>query len=178
MAVTDRLTRLYNRRYLYTEANYLLERARNEQTPLSLLGLDIDKYKQINDRHGHPVGDQVIVLLADLLRKNSREEDLIARFGGEEFVILLPKAGQDVAKRLAETLRSTVQSSPVIPRDAEPLNFTISIGGVTLDTRRETIETALNLADIALYEAKNSGRNCVRFSECQPEAFEQEIIRP
>ncbi len=178
MAVTDPLTQLYNRRYFYTEANYLLERARNEQTPLSLLILDIDKFKQINDSHGHPVGDQVIVLLADLLRKNSREEDLIARFGGEEFVILLPKAGQDVAERLAETLRSTVQNSPVSLRDAEPLNFTISIGGVALDTQRETIETALNLADIALYEAKNSGRNCVRFSDCQPEAFEQEMIRP
>jgi len=178
MAVTDPLTQLYNRRYFYTEANYLLERARNEQTPLSLLIMDIDKFKQINDSHGHPVGDQVIVLLADLLRKNSREEDLIARFGGEEFVILLPKAGQDEAERLAETLRSTVQNSPVSLRDAEPLNFTISIGGVALDTQRETIETALNLADIALYEAKNSGRNCVRFSDCQPEAFEQEMIRP
>ena len=178
MAVTDPLTQLYNRRYFYTEANYLLERARNEQTPLSLLILDIDKFKQINDSHGHPVGDQVIVLLADLLRKNSREEDLIARFGGEEFVILLPKAGQDVAERLAETLRSTVQNSPVSLRNAEPLNFTISIGGVALDTQRETIETALNLADIALYEAKNSGRNCVRFSDCQPEAFEREMIRP
>lgn len=170
LAVTDPLTRLYNRRYFYTEANYQLEHAKDNHSPLSLLILDIDKFKNINDSFGHQVGDSVIVALSDLLRLHSREGDLIARFGGEEFVILLPQTSLQAAEKLADKIRRSVENSSLDQPEGEPINFTVSIGGVAIDTQRETIESALNLADIALYKAKHSGRNCVRFSEPQPES--------
>ncbi len=166
LAVTDPLTRLYNRRYFYTEANYLFEQARKTGMPLALLIIDIDRFKAINDGYGHQVGDQVIVALSDLLRLKSRKGELIARFGGEEFVMLLPNTSEEKAQQRAEQIRAAAQSLN-LDQQGDNLSFTISIGGVEIDSERETIDTAINLADIALYEAKNTGRNCVRFSECQ-----------
>lgn len=175
-AVTDPLTQLYNRRYFYTEANYLLEHARKTGAPMSLLILDIDKFKNINDTFGHPVGDAVIVALAKLLQSNSREGDLIARFGGEEFVVLLPQTETSAAEALAEQIRQAAEQCAVEQPEGEPVAFSVSIGGMHVDAQRETIETALNLADVALYEAKNSGRNRVCFSQCQPELFQKEAL--
>ena len=171
LAVTDSMTQLYNRRYFYTEANYQLKQAQKEATPLSLMILDIDRFKLVNDTHGHQTGDQVIIALANILRTHSQEGHLVARFGGEEFVILLPKTPLLQAMDIAEQIRQTAEKHKVVlsysdkpDSDKPDLYFTVSIGVIEINTGSETIETALNLADIALYEAKNSGRNRVRMA--------------
>lgn len=107
-ALTDPLTKLYNRRHFFTEANNLADMARQQKTPLSALIMDIDHFKAVNDNHGHAVGDRVLVELARVLRNGSRSSDLIARFGGEEFVILLPNCKQDEAAIVAEKIRHAV----------------------------------------------------------------------
>lgn len=173
-AITDPLTQLYNRRYFFTEANYLMERAKTTAAPLSLLILDIDSFKEVNDTYGHPIGDKVIAALASMLRKQCREGDLIARLGGEEFVVMLPQTHQQGAEELAEALRNAIQKCRIPLTESPPLSFTVSIGGLAVDCHRETLETALSLADIALYEAKHAGKNCVRFSRCKPSEFDQE----
>jgi len=172
-AVTDPMTRLYNRRYFYTEANYQLNQAQESATPLSLLILDIDRFKLVNDTYGHQVGDAVIIALADILRSSGRKGDLVARFGGEEFVILLPKTDSALANTVAEQIRQSVESYRLALAETKVLHFTVSVGVTEINTATETIETALNLADIALYEAKNSGRNRVCVANKQLD-FQQE----
>lgn len=157
-AATDPLTRLYNRRFFFSEADYLLELAKGKHTPLAVLVIDIDHFKRVNDTHGHGIGDQVIISIAQALKKHSRSNDLIARFGGEEFVMLLPETDLTEAMRCAERIRLAVQNIETAIDHGE-IRCTISIGIAAVDASHETIESALNRADKALYEAKNSGRN-------------------
>lgn len=164
-AITDPMTRLHNRRYFYTEAAYQWQQAQEQNTPLSLLMLDIDHFKAINDTQGHAIGDAVIEALADQLRAHSRPGDLLARFGGEEFVVLLPDTALSQLKPLAERLRQSVQEMQITGADGEPVPVTISIGGTEICPAQDSVEEALNLADIALYQAKHSGRNCVQLAE-------------
>lgn len=157
-AATDPLTRLYNRRFFFSEADYLLELARSGRTPLSVMVIDIDHFKQVNDTYGHGVGDQVIVSMAQTLKKFSRSKDLIARFGGEEFVMLLPETGLEEATGCAERIRVAIENLRTTLEDNE-INCTISLGIAAVDVSNESIESALNRADKALYEAKHTGRN-------------------
>ena len=172
-AATDPLTKLYNRRFFFSEADYLLELAKNRGTPLAVLVVDIDHFKQVNDQYGHSCGDQVLVSIAQTLKTHSRTKDLLARFGGEEFVVLLPEADLQEANRCAERLRAAVQALEVRVNDNDLVHSTVSIGIAEVMVGNEGVEAALNRADKALYQAKHSGRNrlCVEtpsIAEAQP----------
>lgn len=164
-AVTDPLTTLYNRRYFFAEAKDIVALAKKHGTAVSVLAVDVDHFKSVNDKHGHQIGDELLVNLADTLKYHCRATDLIARFGGEEFVCLLPGCDLNEAAEVAESLREAVDRQTVILDTSVPLRFTISIGVSSVNTTNGDIREALSLADRALYQAKNSGRNQVRTIE-------------
>jgi len=149
-AVTDKLTGLYNRGYFMEAIEREIQRARVDKKSTSLLIFDIDDFKKYNDTYGHPEGDQVLVKVADCLRHNVRPGDIACRYGGEEFVIILPGANTDASYKRAEHLRQAVQ-------DSSPL--TISIGVVSCLNSSASAETLLKEADKAMYKAKETGKN-------------------
>lgn len=156
----DPLTNLYNRRHLQDISQELINISKREKTPLSIIILDIDKFKNINDTYGHSVGDDVIVQLSLLLKKNTRSSDVIARIGGEEFVILLPNTGIEGALNIADSLRKTIEKENLHVDKNTKINFTISLGVESVDSANDSsIDEPLKRADKALYDAKNSGRN-------------------
>jgi diguanylate cyclase (GGDEF)-like protein len=160
LAITDGLTGLLNRRHFFQLADREIATARRRSSPLTAMMLDIDHFKQINDRYGHPVGDQVIVVVADRLNATVRKTDLLGRYGGEEFVVFLPDTGHEGANILAERIRVALADRP-IATDAGALTVTASIGlapYVATDTQPGTL---LARADEALYRAKQGGRNRV-----------------
>jgi len=162
LASTDPMTKLYNRRYFNEIAKNILNGERRNGCELSLMILDIDKFKNINDTYGHNIGDEVIIFISDILRKNQRESDVICRYGGEEFVILLPETSLKNAVFVAEKIRKCIAKSMVSVGGEESFSVSISIGVSKIDVLNESnIEAALKRADDALYEAKNLGRNRV-----------------
>ncbi len=158
LAFTDQLTGLYNRRMFLEIAEKKLNEAKRYQEPLSIIMLDIDLFKRINDTYGHDIGDLALKFLANILRKNVRASDIVARWGGEEFVILLPKTSLEQAYRVAEKIRKIVEFSTVELPDGVKLKFTVSLG-VSSFRGQEDLEELLKEADVALYEAKRRGRN-------------------
>jgi two-component system cell cycle response regulator len=162
MAITDPLTGLYNRRYMETHLAMLVEQAAARGKPLTALVLDIDYFKAINDGHGHDAGDDVLREFATRMRKSIRGIDLACRFGGEEFVIIMPETDVAVATIVAERLRRRVASEPfVIHQSTGSIDVTTSIGLSTLDTADDSAASILKRADQALYRAKRDGRNRV-----------------
>ncbi len=162
LAATDPMTKLYNRRYFAQISAEFLELAKRNNQELSVIMLDIDKFKRINDTYGHKVGDDVIIALSKILVELKRKSDIACRFGGEEFVLLLPNTAIDGAEILAQKIRETVQNRSVKVEDDKELNFTISLGVSLVNVQNETnIEVSLKKADDALYKAKESGRNRV-----------------
>ena len=162
LAVTDPLTGLFNRRYMETHVNMLADNAANRGKALSLLILDVDHFKPVNDTHGHAVGDKVLRELSERIRKNIRSIDLPCRIGGEEFMVALPDTSAEVAARIGERLRDAVSCRPFnVGAKAGPLDVTISIGIAALDHGTDTLESILKRADDALYRAKREGRNRV-----------------
>lgn len=165
-AATDPLTKLYNRRYLMAGGDYLLEKAKSNTESLSVIMIDIDHFKAVNDKHGHDIGDKVLVEVASVFRRFSRDRDLIARFGGEEFVILLPGAGHTEAQECAERIRRGVEQLHINLGDGPTLQVTVSLGIAEVNvTATESLENAIKRADKALYQAKALGRNQVRGAE-------------
>ena len=160
LATTDGLTRLYNRRTFLQRAENEFERSRRYQRPLSVLMLDVDHFKTVNDSHGHEVGDRVLRVLADECRKSLRQQDVLGRYGGEEFVAFLPETSSAVALEVAERLRKCVENLRV-PVDRESIRVTLSIGIATVRDRDRDISALIIFADQALYEAKQQGRNRV-----------------
>ena len=162
MAVTDGLTGLHNRRYLDSHLKTLFERAMNRRRPLSLMITDIDRFKAINDTYGHDAGDEILREFAARLRKNVRGIDLACRYGGEEFVVVMPDTEPALANIVAERVREQIAQQPfrVAGRD-EPINVTISIGLAGIRHAEDTVAGLVKRADKALYEAKNAGRNRV-----------------
>jgi diguanylate cyclase (GGDEF)-like protein len=157
----DDLTGLGNRRLLRIRLQDELHRAERFGHAASVLAIDIDYFKVLNDRHGHPTGDASLRKLAGLMTRNLRRIDTIARIGGEEFVVLLPQTNLDAAAQVADKLRSIVQSTEFPGGDDQPGGMlTVSVGVATLRTD-ETGADLLLRADAALYEAKERGRNCV-----------------
>ena len=161
MAHTDMLTGIDNRRYFERRAkNTISDHANNEQ-PISLLMLDIDHFKAINDTYGHDVGDEVLKKMSDVCKTVLRSNDLFARYGGEEFIALLPHTPQENAYLIAERLRQKIEKSPIIVQGHGPIYFTASIGVTLIDYDKYTFNDAIKQADIALYVAKSAGRNLV-----------------
>jgi len=158
-SVTDTLTGLYNRRYLIDESRKLVAAATRHLFPLSVVICDIDKFKNINDTYGHDVGDEVIKIFARVLQGCIRTEDILARWGGEEFVILLSGTGVEQAKVLAERMREETGRLSV-DTGSGSFAFTASFGVAVIDVGSD-VESAIKHADEALYRAKAGGRNCV-----------------
>ena len=161
MAITDSLTGLFNRYYMESHLTALVEQAAGRGKSLTVLMLDIDYFKAINDNFGHDAGDDVLRQLATRMRKSIRGIDLACRYGGEEFVIVMPETDMAVATIVAERLRRRIAAEPfTIQQGARPIETTISIGIATLDTG-DTVAKILKRADQALYRAKRDGRNRV-----------------
>ncbi len=164
LAFTDSLTKLYNRRYLTQMSEQILALSRREKKEVSIIILDIDKFKNVNDTYGHQFGDEVLVVLSHLLGENQRESDVLCRYGGEEFVILLPNTSLENAIDIAQKIRMKVESLSVPIDSKQIFSFTISLGVADIDVSNEKdIQSALIRADKALYKAKETGRNKVCF---------------
>ncbi|CAG1011022.1 MAG: PleD family two-component system response regulator [Rhizobiaceae bacterium] len=162
MAVTDALTGLHNRRYLDSHLKTLFDRAVARRRPLSVMMTDLDRFKSINDTFGHDGGDDVLREFAARLRKNVRGIDLACRFGGEEFVVVMPDTDAAIAKMVAERIRAEIERTPfTVGADGRAVNVTISIGVSSLRHGPDRIEDLMKRADVALYEAKSNGRNRV-----------------
>ncbi|MGE0499928.1 MAG: PleD family two-component system response regulator [Rhizobiaceae bacterium] len=162
MAVIDGLTGLHNRRYLDSHLRTLFDRAVARRTPLSVLITDLDRFKSINDTWGHDGGDEVLREFSRRLRKSVRGIDLACRYGGEEFVVVMPDTDGAVAQRVGERIREAVAKIPfAVGRDKGSLEVTVSIGVAEMRPIGDSIEDLLKRADQALYEAKSSGRNRV-----------------
>ena len=166
MSVIDPLTKLYNRRYFFSEVAAGLARAKRYDHPFSLMLMDLDFFKEVNDNYGHECGDKVLKNVSDILNRFTREGDTLARYGGEEFVMALPETDYDGAKILAERIRTTIEENEWECIDK---NITISIGISSLNQRTENqIDEDVQIADIireadrALYYVKQNGRNNVK----------------
>jgi diguanylate cyclase (GGDEF)-like protein len=168
LAITDGLTGLLNHRYFHERLASEVARSNRSGQPLSLLMIDVDHFKQYNDRSGHPAGDAVLRGVASILAEGRRLNDVVARYGGEEFAILLVDTPGQAAARLAEYLRSQVEEHPFEHGAEQPGGkLTISLGVATCPAQAKSPAGLLEAADAALYRAKNAGRNRV---EAQVEA--------
>jgi len=158
----DYLTGLYNRRYFYKAMSEYEEDVKETGEKFAVAMIDIDHFKNVNDTYGHDVGDRVIVTLADILRSSTSPRDVVARFGGEEFCVVLKNINRYSAEDILERIRSEVESYTLTVDKDKHLKFTISIGAV-IHNEEETLEDSINEADMMLYKAKNGGRNQVVF---------------
>jgi two-component system, cell cycle response regulator len=162
MAITDALTGLFNRRYMETHLATLVEQSIARGKPIAALVVDIDYFKAVNDTHGHDAGDDVLREFALRIRKSIRNIDLACRYGGEEFVIVMPETDMAVATMVAERLRRRIASEPfAIQNGTRLIDVTISIGIAALDGPGDNAASILKRADTALYRAKRDGRNRV-----------------
>lgn len=163
MALTDALTGLYNRRGLFEIGRLEFSRARRNSRPFAALMADIDHFKRVNDLYGHAIGDQALQVLARHLNNITRDVDIVGRYGGEEFVVLLSETPLEAARDIAERLRAAIETSP-IATDSGNLRLTISVGVAASSNETPDLETLIARADQALYVAKHKGRNRVESS--------------
>ncbi|HXZ94801.1 MAG TPA: diguanylate cyclase [Dehalococcoidia bacterium] len=161
LATLDSLTGLYNRRAILGKLRELINLANRYKEDFSLIMLDIDHFKKINDRYGHLAGDEVLEEIATLIHRNIRDTDIVGRYGGEEFIIILPKTNLSSAWVVAERLRSIIEKTEL--KDSAGNTFTITISqGLAGGERGEDAYSLISRADEALYKAKEKGRNCVQ----------------
>jgi two-component system cell cycle response regulator len=163
LAVTDELTGLYNRRYFERHLTLMLHKAREQERDMAVMLIDMDFFKAVNDTHGHDVGDAVLREFALRLRRNIRGVDLACRFGGEEFVVLMPDTDYRQAQLVAERVRAAMAERSFEVGVQRPLSVTVSVGVALNESPDDTPEMVLKRADIALYRAKREGRNRVVF---------------
>ncbi len=164
LAVTDELTGLYNRRYFDRHLAIMLDKAREQGRDMALMLIDMDFFKAVNDTHGHDTGDAVLREFSLRLRRNIRGVDLACRFGGEEFVVLMPDTDYRHAQNVAERVRTAIAERPFdLGGPGRPLAVTVSVGVALNERPDDTPETLLKRADVALYRAKRAGRNRVVF---------------
>ena len=159
MAITDVLTGLYNRRRFHDVLSREFERSKRYTTPFSLVLMDLDHFKKINDTYGHSMGDMVLKELAVIIQKNIREIDTAARYGGEEFTLLLPNTAKEDAVHVAERIRISIEKHVFADMQSQTITVSIGISGIP-DTEIDTEDKLVRCADIALYRAKQTGRNC------------------
>jgi diguanylate cyclase (GGDEF)-like protein len=159
LSITDGLTKLHNHRFFQDHLSREIKRARRAKDPLSLILIDIDNFKTLNDRHGHAGGDAVLRRIAEVMNTLTRETDLLARYGGEEFALLASQTDLDGAMALAEKIRMGVSETKFVITEGRPkMRVTVSIG---VSTYRGDRTRFFNDADDALYEAKGAGKDCV-----------------
>ncbi len=159
MATTDSLTGLFNRRHMIELAEKVLARHQRHPTNLTLMLMDIDHFKQVNDQYGHDMGDRVLQAVSDLLKQSMRDQDFIGRWGGEEFLSILPDTDFSHAGDSAERIRKSVEELELYSDDIR-VCITLSIG-ITQYRADELLSDAIARADVALYESKSAGRNRV-----------------
>ena len=160
LAMHDQLTGLYNRHFVAEQVQIGITEAQRHQTDYSMILLDIDHFKQVNDQHGHDIGDQVLKSVGEFLQEHARGDDVVARMGGEEFLILLNHCDLNSAVEKAEMLRMGIET--LKPAD---LLVTSSFGVSQLNDEFNSFDKLFKAADLAVYNSKNSGRNCVTSSE-------------
>jgi two-component system, cell cycle response regulator len=169
---------VHNRRYLDTHLDQLLQRARANNKPLSVAFCDIDHFKRLNDTYGHAAGDEVLVEFCRRMIRNLRSLDLVARIGGEEFVVVMPDTPPERARRIGERMRQKVEQEAFVVTGAAPLAVTISVGVTTI---RHTDNFGIDLikrADEAMYQAKHAGRNRVVVAAAKrPSAAEPNVTQ-
>jgi len=154
---------MYNRRYFHSFSKKLIALGERNTTPLSILMIDIDKFKTINDTYGHDIGDEAIKFLANQITQSIRQSDLSARFGGEEFVIMLPDANLENSVKFANRFRKKIENS-VLKGLEKKISFTVSIGVAQIDYKEENaLHKAFLRMDKALYHSKHNGRNQVNY---------------
>lgn len=160
LATTDGLTMVYNKRFFLDGLDRELSRAKRHHRPLSLILIDIDHFKQINDTYGHLAGDHVLKKVAQLVLIHIRKEDIFARYGGEEFALLLPETDYYQALTIAEKLRHLIELQEIFFEDV-PIRVTVSLGVTMANLQNETTQSLIQNADSNLYCAKRDGRNRV-----------------
>ena len=170
LSVIDPLTGLRNRRYAMQRLTQIAETALRERLDFAVMLIDMDRFKEVNDRQGHAAGDAVLVAVAARMAATMAEGDLLARIGGEEFLVCLPGADPDSARRRAETLRRVIEDQPVALPDGGALRVTVSIGLAisekgAVPLRTETVMALVDRADRALLAAKSAGRNRITVSQ-------------
>ena len=170
VSITDDLTMIFNHRYLMSRLSYEFERAKRYGFPIAFIMLDIDHFKVYNDNNGHLAGDEALRKIASLINGAIRETDIVGRYGGEEFAIILLHADLVWMAEVSERIRRTIEETPFPNEELQPLGrITVSIGGSCLSDGMETIENLIRSADDALYRAKRSGRNQIAIEEDSPE---------
>jgi diguanylate cyclase (GGDEF)-like protein len=177
LAITDGLTGLYNHRYLHQHLAAEAERAQRYRTPLTCLMLDLDNFKKINDTHGHPFGDEVLKIVARIIREQVRRVDTAGRYGGEEFLVLMPHTVSSEALPVAERIRTEVQEFP-FRCDSQDVHLTVSIGMATYNALQDASmnkSDLLKAADDALYQAKRDGKNKTLIGS-YPDRFSERMI--
>ena len=161
LSVTDDLTQLYNARYLNQVLRREAKRASRSGRPLSLLFVDLDGFKGVNDSHGHLSGSSALVEAAGLIRRSARETDLVSRFGGDEFALILPDTGSEGAVAVGERVRERVAEHRFLERDGLDIHLTVSVGVATLPDVAASAEELIHAADGAMYRVKAAGKNGV-----------------
>jgi diguanylate cyclase (GGDEF)-like protein len=165
LAIRDPLTGLFNRRYLEESLALEMIRAMRKPYPIGIIMADIDHFKRFNDLYSHAAGDAVLVQIADLLRAQVRSSDVICRYGGEEFVLILPEASREITCLRAESIRASAGQLRLQYESQALQTLTLSLGVAIFPDHGATIEALLSAADAALYRAKHAGRNRVRVAD-------------
>jgi diguanylate cyclase (GGDEF)-like protein len=160
-AAVDPVTGVFNRRYFQVRLDEELQRSHRHQIPLALLMIDIDDFKRVNDSHGHLAGDIILRDVGEILRRSVRVFDVCARFGGEEFVIIMPGSSSENALRIAERIRERIETYRPSDRTLATTRVTVSVG-LAVSSADATVSQLLERADQALYAAKRAGKNCIR----------------
>lgn len=156
LSITDKLTNLYNRRKIEELLEIEINRSERFNHPFGLAIVDIDNFKDVNDTYGHQIGDKILIEISSILKNNLRKTDFVGRFGGEEFVIICPESDLESVSSLMETFRKKIANYDFTKIKNKTASF-----GVTISKKGDDIESILQRADIALYQAKNDGRNKV-----------------
>jgi diguanylate cyclase (GGDEF)-like protein len=164
-SVTDDLTGLYNSRFLNLVLRRESKRASRSGRPLSLLFLDLDGFKQVNDTHGHLAGSKALVEAAAIIRGSARETDMPARFGGDEFAVILPDTGREGAVSVAERILDRVNACHFLESDGLSIHLTASIGVATLPDVAASAEELIRAADVAMYRVKDAGKNGIHIAQ-------------
>jgi diguanylate cyclase (GGDEF)-like protein len=176
MAIYDTLTHLHNRRHLDQVLEVEFGNSILKKQPLSIIMVDIDHFKAVNDRYGHDEGDRALIHVASLLKESLRQHDIVARFGGEEFIVVLPKTILKNAVVIAERIRRSIEATPLSGTDGK-VSLTVSLGIAAIPAIwPESKEELIKCADTALYEAKGKGRNRVCFYVAPNTAIENELL--